>query len=99
MEPNVEIKEEPKAVNVPAATTTTSSTAPRRRGQGHICPPPTATHPKDRWDMFYVYMFIKNFTNLIADIPSFLTIEECVVIPFIPSCFFWVDKAILVIQS
>lgn len=26
--------------------------------------------------MFYVYMFIKNFTNLIPDIPSFLTVED-----------------------
>lgn len=48
----------------------------RRRGMGHVCPPSTATHPKDRWDMYYVYMFIRRFTTLRDDIPGFFCVEE-----------------------
>jgi hypothetical protein len=73
MEPTQALKEETTITKI---TKPISPTNTRRRGQGHIVPPSTATHPKDRWDMFYVYMFIKNFTNLIPDIPSFLTIAE-----------------------
>lgn len=50
----------------------------RKKWGGHICPPSSATHPRDRWDMFYVYMFITRFTGLKDDIPGFLTVEECV---------------------
>jgi hypothetical protein len=63
-EPDIKVEEKPAAP------------AKRRRGMGHVCPPSNATHPKDRWDMYYVYMFIRRFTSLRDDIPSFLCIEE-----------------------
>jgi len=30
----------------------------------HICPPSSATHPRDRWESLFVYSFICKFTNL-----------------------------------
>lgn len=62
-----EVKQEEKPGNPPLK---------RRRGMGHVCPPSNATHPKDRWDMYYVYMFIQRFTTLKDEIPGFLCIEE-----------------------
>ncbi|KAG8832473.1 hypothetical protein FRC17_001294 [Serendipita sp. 399] len=47
-----------------------------RRDIGHRLPPSKATHPRDRWDMYFVYMFIRRFTTLKEDIPSFINVTD-----------------------
>lgn len=32
--------------------------------KGHVCPPSSAIHPKDRWESLFVYGFICRFTQL-----------------------------------
>ncbi len=49
--------------------------------RGHTLPPSKATHPKDRWETLYVYMFIRRFTTLKDEIIGFLSPEECVYHP------------------
>ncbi|TFK30897.1 hypothetical protein FA15DRAFT_580265 [Coprinopsis marcescibilis] len=32
--------------------------------KAHICPPSNATHPRDRWELLFVYSFVCKFTHL-----------------------------------
>ncbi|KAG8802696.1 hypothetical protein FRC16_008965 [Serendipita sp. 398] len=48
----------------------------RPRDKGHLLAPQDVDHPRDRWDMYYVYMFIRKFTTLKEDIPSFIDVTD-----------------------
>lgn len=60
------------------------ATAANGKGEkkGHVCPPSSATHPRDRWESLFVYAFICKFTNLRSKVDGFNTPMECVVLLF-----------------
>ncbi|KAI9444850.1 hypothetical protein H4582DRAFT_1911687 [Lactarius indigo] len=46
--------------------------------RGHVCPPSTATHPKDRWESLFVYSFIIKFTQMRGKVEGLNSPMECV---------------------
>lgn len=52
------------------------TTAPVYQKRPHIIPPSGATHPKDRWETLYVYMFIRKFTTLRDEVLGFTSPDE-----------------------
>lgn len=46
--------------------------------KGHVCPPSNATHPRDRWEMAFVYAFITKFTAMKPKIEGFINVTEWV---------------------
>lgn len=42
----------------------------------HLCPAPSATHPRDRWETMFVYSFVCKFTNLRAKVEGFENVTD-----------------------
>ncbi|KAG8824781.1 hypothetical protein FRC19_001075 [Serendipita sp. 401] len=74
----------PEPVDEPVPVQNEGNTVPepeptkhiRPRDKGHLLAPQDVDHPRDRWDMYYVYMFIRKFTTLKEDIPSFIDVTD-----------------------
>ncbi|OCH94673.1 hypothetical protein OBBRIDRAFT_788928 [Obba rivulosa] len=52
--------------------------------KGHVCPPSSATHPRDRWESLFVYSFICKFTPLrgkVEGLDSPMDFEEALLLP------------------
>ncbi|KZT43742.1 hypothetical protein SISSUDRAFT_1039618 [Sistotremastrum suecicum HHB10207 ss-3] len=52
--------------------------------KGHICPPSTATHPRDRWETAFVYAFIGKFSDIkpkIEGLYSPMDLEDALLTP------------------